>query len=157
MTKVRIRLWGTMAAMLMRLGSRRRASRYWGKVSKHQSMPARRVRPLMPSTSSRVSMTTSRSWAAAGAMPKPQLPITAVVTPCQDDGVRSGSQKTWASRWVWMSMKPGASTRPVRSISSPSPPAGHIADRADPAVDHLDVATATGASGTVDDQRTPQD
>ena len=34
---------------------------------------------------------------AAGAKPTPQLPITTVVTPCQIDGVSSGSQVTWPS------------------------------------------------------------
>ena len=32
-----------------------------------------------------------------GAMENPQLPATTVVTPWDDEGVRSGSQKTWAS------------------------------------------------------------
>ena len=30
-------------------------------------------------------------------MENPQLPAITVVTPWNDDGVRSGSQKTWAS------------------------------------------------------------
>ena len=32
-----------------------------------------------------------------GAMENPQLPATTVVTPWNEDGVRSGSQNTWAS------------------------------------------------------------
>ena len=32
-----------------------------------------------------------------GAKPTPQLPITAVVTPCQQDGASSGSQVAWPS------------------------------------------------------------
>ena len=32
-----------------------------------------------------------------GASVKPQLPMTTVVTPCQHDGVKSGSHVTWAS------------------------------------------------------------
>ena len=41
----------------------------------------------------------SQSWrsGAAGANPTPQLPTTTVVTPCQPDGVRNGSQVAWAS------------------------------------------------------------
>jgi hypothetical protein len=30
-----------------------------------------------------------------GANPKPQLPMTTLVTPCQPDMVHQGSQKTW--------------------------------------------------------------
>ena len=33
----------------------------------------------------------------AGAKPTPQLPMTTVVTPCHDDGVRNGSHVTWPS------------------------------------------------------------
>ena len=32
-----------------------------------------------------------------GAIEKPQLPAITVVTPWNDEGVRSGSQNTWAS------------------------------------------------------------
>ena len=39
----------------------------------------------------------SRCSGRVGAMPKPQLPITTLVTPCQLDGVRSPSQRIWAS------------------------------------------------------------
>ena len=35
--------------------------------------------------------------AAAGAKPTPQLPITAVVTPCQLHGVSAQSQVAWPS------------------------------------------------------------
>ena len=51
----------------------------------------------MPSTFSRVRAMVERCSGRVGAMPNPQLPITTVVTPCQHDGVRSGSQSTWAS------------------------------------------------------------
>jgi hypothetical protein len=41
----------------------------------------------------------SHSWrsAAAGAKPTPQLPVTTVVTPCQELGVTQESHDTWAS------------------------------------------------------------
>ena len=42
-------------------------------------------------------MSHSCSSGFAGANPTPQLPITTVVTPCQVDGVSSGSQVTWPS------------------------------------------------------------
>ncbi len=40
-----------------------------------------------------------RSWASGrtGAKPTPQLPITAVVTPCQLDGVSRVSHVAWPS------------------------------------------------------------
>ena len=50
-------------------------------------------------------------------MEKPQLPATTVVTPWYEEGLSSGSQKTWASKWVWMSMKPGATAQPEASSS----------------------------------------
>ncbi len=42
---------------------------------------------------------TSRSWSSAlqGAKPTPQLPITTVVTPCQDEGCIRSSQVAWPS------------------------------------------------------------
>ena len=42
-------------------------------------------------------MARSRSSGRHGANPKPQLPITTLVTPCQPDMVHHGSQKTWLS------------------------------------------------------------
>jgi hypothetical protein len=51
----------------------------------------------MPSTFSSVRRIRSRSAGRVGAIPKPQFPITTLVTPCHDDGVRARSQKTWAS------------------------------------------------------------
>ena len=52
----------------------------------------------------------------AGAKPTPQLPNTTVVTPCQQVGVSSGSQVIWPSKCVWMSTKPGVTSRPSASI-----------------------------------------
>src|SRR3546814_19914383 len=52
-----------------------------------------------------------------GAKVKPQLPMTAVVTPCQHDEDPKGSQCIWASRWVCPSMKPGVTTWPSASIT----------------------------------------
>ena len=47
--------------------------------------------PGMSSTPSISSISQSCRSGAAGAKPTPQFPITTVVTPCQDDGVRYGS------------------------------------------------------------------
>ena len=49
---------------------------------------------------------------------KPQLPITAVVTPCQHELLPDASQNTWASMWVCPSMNPGVTTWPSASISA---------------------------------------
>jgi hypothetical protein len=46
-------------------------------------MPARMAASDMPSTLTGVRMIRSRSATRHGAMAKPQLPITVVVTPCQ--------------------------------------------------------------------------
>ena len=51
----------------------------------------------MSSTFSSVRAMSSRSAGRVGAMEKPQLPATTVVTPWKHDGVSAGSQKTWAS------------------------------------------------------------
>ena len=42
-------------------------------------------------------MIRSRSGGGEGTMPKPQLPMTAVVTPSAGDGDKVLSQVTWAS------------------------------------------------------------
>ena len=42
-------------------------------------------------------MSVSRSSGRQGAIVKPQLPVTTVVTPCHGDGVANGSQKSWQS------------------------------------------------------------
>jgi len=66
-------------------------SRYSPKDSQPHWMPTERAAPGMSSTPSIRPM--SHSWRSGftGANPTPQLPITTVVTPCQHDGVSSGS------------------------------------------------------------------
>jgi len=51
----------------------------------------------MSSIASMSSIRKSRLSAFTGAKPTPQLPMTTVVTPCQLDGVISGSQVAWPS------------------------------------------------------------
>src|SRR4051794_19689528 len=76
----------------------------------------------MSSTDSMSSARYSRSSGLHGANVTPQLPSTTDVTPCQHDDDATGSQPTWASRWVWTSTNPGLTTRPSASIDSrPSP------------------------------------
>ena len=72
----------------------------------------------MSSARSRFLTTRCFSSGRQGARVKPQLPITTVVTPCQQEQVPRGSQATWASMWVWPSMKPGATTQSRASSSS---------------------------------------
>ena len=58
------------------------------------------------------------SFSAHGASVKPQLPMTTLVMPCQQEDVPSGSQKIWASMWVCPSTNPGATTLPSASMTS---------------------------------------
>ncbi len=96
-TNSRSGVWPMKAPTLRRLARPSSAARYSGKVSKHQSMPASRASVDMPSTFSSVRTIVSRCSGRVGATPNPQLPMTTLVTPCQLDGVRSPSHRTWAS------------------------------------------------------------
>ena len=73
------------------------ASRYSSNDSHSHEMPSVSADPGMSSTPSINSMSHSWRSGAAGAKPTPQLPITTVVTPCHDDGVRNGSHEAWPS------------------------------------------------------------
>ncbi len=88
---------GEDAPTLSRLAIPSTAARYSGKVSKVQSMPSTSASKAMPSTFSNVRAMVSRCSGRVGAIPNPQLPTTTLVTPCQHDGVRSGSHRIWAS------------------------------------------------------------
>jgi len=81
-------------------------------------MPASIASAAMSSARSRFRMTRCLSEAAQGASVNPQFPITTVVTPCQQEQVPSGSQKTCASMCVCPSTKPGATTWPSASMTS---------------------------------------
>ena len=69
-----------------------RVSRYSGNVSQVQGSPSVITTPGMSSTPAITSTSTSWSSVRHGAKPTPQLPITAVVTPCADDGVMRSDQ-----------------------------------------------------------------
>jgi len=71
----------------------------------------------MSSTDSISSARYSRSPGAQGANVTPQFPITTLVTPCQQLLEAIGSHDSCASRWVWISTKPGVTTFPSASIS----------------------------------------
>ena len=96
-TKARTAPCGICAATSSARGMRSSASRYSPTDSQSQRIASRSDAPGMPSTPSMSPMSQSWRSGAAGAKPTPQLPITTVVTPCQIDGVSSGSQVTWPS------------------------------------------------------------
>ena len=69
-----------------------------GKVSQSQVMPVfEHVERECASTLTRSRIAISRVSGRQGAMPTPQLPITTLVTPCQDEGVTAPSQQICAS------------------------------------------------------------
>ena len=135
-------------------GIRSSASRYSGKDSQSHWMPSASALPGMSSTPSMSSISHSCPSGRAGAKPMPQLPTTAVVTPCQHDGVRCGSQVAWPSKWVCTSTKPGVTSSPSASRTRRA----LLADPAhldDAAVRHRDVGLHRRAAGAVDDGATP--
>ena len=71
----------------------------------------------MSSARSRLRTTRCRSSDRTGAKVKPQLPMTAVVTPWKHELSPNGSHAIWASMWVCTSMNPGLTTRSLASIS----------------------------------------
>ena len=78
-------------------GVRSTLSRNSGNVTQSQGIPARMVRKGTASLRERLNIARSRSSGLHGAKPKPQLPMTTLVTPCQPDMVHQGSQKSWLS------------------------------------------------------------
>lgn len=79
------------------LGARPTLSRNSGNVSQSHGMPTFMVSIGTASLRDRLNMARSRSAGLQGAKPKPQLPITTLVTPCQPDIVHHGSQNSWLS------------------------------------------------------------
>jgi hypothetical protein len=73
------------------------ASRYSGYVSKSQRTPPRSASSDMPSTCVSARSVRSRSPGRHGAIVKPQLPMTTVVTPSATDGVANESHVSCAS------------------------------------------------------------
>ena len=68
-----------------------------GKVSQFQGRPSVSTTSGMSSTPSINFTSMSRCSGRQGAKPTPQLPMSKVVTPFQEDGVRRLPQVTWAS------------------------------------------------------------
>ena len=73
------------------------AAIYSGKLTHSQVIPLESTSKGMPSTLTRSQVAISRASGRQGAITTPQLPITTVVTPCQQEEVRGGSQQIWAS------------------------------------------------------------
>ena len=94
----------------------RMKSRYSGKVSQHHGTAASKVGFLMSSITWNIEISFAVPSGFTGARESEQLPITTVVTPCSSDGVARPSQQSCGSKWVWMSMKPGLTTRPAASM-----------------------------------------
>ena len=99
MTYILSGVWPNSAATLIDEPRFSSVSRYCGKVSNGQLSPSPdwSASRLMPSTFSSVCMISLRWIAFVGATPKPQLPITVVVTPCQGDIVSMRSHRICAS------------------------------------------------------------
>ena len=72
---------------------------------RYQSSPPRRLRGG------------GGSQPVRGARLTPQFPVMTVVTPWLTLQAIPGSERTARSSWVWASMKPGETTRPLASIS----------------------------------------
>ena len=87
------------------------------KDSKFQLMPFIKALRSMPSTTERFFIMVSRCSAGQGVIPKPQLPITTVVTPSPGEGDNVGSHVTCASKWVCRSTIPGINARPFASTT----------------------------------------
>ena len=111
----------------------------------------------MPSTWVRFLIVISRSAGRHGAIVKPQLPITAVVTPSAGEGDSVGSQVICASKWVWLSMMPGISARPSAATVRAASTSSRGPTRDDAAAVDGDVASARLAAAAVDDERVAKD
>ena len=78
-------------------GVRSTLSRNSPNVTQSNGMPAFMVASGTASLRTSESIVRSRSSGLHGAKPKPQLPMTTLVTPCQPDMVHHGSQNSWLS------------------------------------------------------------
>ena len=116
-------------------------------------MPWRSTSSDMPSTCVRLRIVSSRSAGRHGAMVKPQLPITAVVTPSAGDGRTQGSQVTCASKCVWLSTMPGISARPSGVDRLAGVAGEQRADGGDASAAHAEVGQSRLGAAAVEDER----
>ena len=108
-------------ALVERAGDPPRHRPHLGRPARRRASPitARRTAawPTRAATFSAAGAAARRSRKApTGYGPAPSTPTTAVVIPCAVCEA-AGSAKTWRSTWLCRSMKPGATTRPVTSIT----------------------------------------
>ena len=96
-TMVRTAEWPIKAATFGVTPLRLSNAKYSSKLSKSQFVPLRSAVSDMPSTSARLRAIRSRQSGGHGAMEKPQLPTTTVVTPIEGEGVAFESQVSCAS------------------------------------------------------------
>ena len=94
-TSSRTAEWPTIAPTLTAVPRVSMASRYSAKLSNRDpSSPSSSASRLMPSTFSSICISRRRLSGFAGATPKPQLPMTTLVTPCHGEMVSMGSHIT---------------------------------------------------------------
>src|SRR5262245_43438996 len=91
-TQIMMGAIGTKLRTLSPFGVRSRKFSQSGKVTQSHFIPAFIESNGIASTRDIVSIARSRSSGLQGAKPKPQLPSTSEVTPCQLDNVQYGSQ-----------------------------------------------------------------
>ena len=138
----------------MSWGRRSTASRYSPKLSHDHSIPSSSTAPGMSSTPSMREM--SRSWASGrtGAKPTPQLPITAVVTPCQllgvDVGVPGGLPVV-----VGVDVDEAGRHEQTGGVDLLAPPAGHVPDGGDRGPVDGDIGRHRLAAEAVGQQAAP--
>ena len=125
------------------------ASTYSGKVSQLQVMPADMAMAGMSSTASIRSINQSRSWGRTGAKPIPQ-PITTVVTPFQQEGVKVGIPRHLGVE-VGVDVDPAGDHQLAGGIDV-APCRAHVAaERGDGVAVDADVARELRAAAAVDD------
>src|SRR5216684_1716376 len=133
----------------MPLGNLSTASRYWGKVSQDHLIPASIAIGEISSARSRLRITSSLSFSGQGASENPQFPITTLVTPCQQEQVPIGSQKTCASMWVCAYK--GVRYDVAFGGDDLRGRDGNFADGSNSTLNDAEVGLVTGQTGTIHD------
>ena len=98
-------------------------SRYSGKLCQENGTASSKVVFFMSSiTPNILTILSASSLPFMGARLSEQLPVTTVVMPCSIEGVACPSQHNCGSKCVWISMKPGETTKSLASIVSRASP-----------------------------------
>ena len=125
--------------------------RYSGKVAKSHGMPAPSVSTSMSSTFSSVRAITSWCSGRVGAIEKPQLPATTVVTPWKHDGVSAGVPEHLRVV-VGVDVDEPGRDHVVRPRRARAHRRGRRRSRLIATVGDRDVGTHAGRTGAVDDR-----